>query len=229
MDDRGLRVPGVSRHLADEALAAHEDRAAAGRRHGERGGSADRARRVIEEDALEVLGLAKEGIRDRLWPGTFVSDSTLATVVAEIREALDDDAKQPRFLRTVHGVGYAFCGDARPDVPPPPRASAGPVSYRLLFDDREISLRPGENVLGRVDEGVLWIESAGVSRRHARIRVEDGKAVLEDLGSKNGTFLRGQRLSAPALLSDGDEIALGKVLLTFRILPVDLATRTDQG
>jgi DNA-binding winged helix-turn-helix (wHTH) protein len=185
-------------------------------------------------DLLELLlqrrpnVVAKEGIRDRLWPGTFVSESTLATVVAELRAALDDDARSPRFLRTVHGVGYAFCGDATPEEPPPARASAGSLSYRLLYEDREIALHPGENLLGRVDEGVVWIESHSVSRRHARICLEGGQATIEDLGSKNGTFCRGQRIAAPVRLSDGDEIGLGKVRLTFRVLSADMATRTDR-
>ncbi len=170
----------------------------------------------------------KEGVRDRLWPGTFISESTLATVVSELRAALDDDPHSPRFLRTVHGVGYAFCGEAGPDEPPPAQASAGRLAYRLLFEDREISLRPGENLLGRVDEGVVWIDSPSVSRRHARICVEGGQAMLEDLGSKNGTFLRGRQISAPVPLADGDEIRLGKISLTLRILPVDPTTVTDR-
>ena len=195
-------------------------------------------------ELLEVLlrqrpnVVTKEAIHDRLWPGTFVSGSTLATVVVEIRAALDDDPASPRFLRTVHGVGYAFCGEAAAEEtsPGPARspegaaaAPAGRLSYRLLFDDREISLRPGENLLGRVEDGVLWIESPSVSRRHARIRIEGGQAVLEDLGSKNGTFWRGQRISSPVILSDGDEIRLGKVGLTLRILPADATTLTDQA
>jgi DNA-binding winged helix-turn-helix (wHTH) protein len=182
--------------------------------------------------------VSKESLHDRLWPGTFVSGSTLATVVGEVRAALGDDASTPRFLRTVHGVGYAFCGDAREEETSPVAAgsslagTAGPavrLSYRLLFDDREITLRPGENLLGRVDEGVLWIESPSVSRRHARIRVEGGRATLEDLGSKNGTFWRGQRISAPVVLSDGDEVRLGKIALTLRILPADATTLTDEA
>jgi DNA-binding winged helix-turn-helix (wHTH) protein len=173
--------------------------------------------------------VSKEAIHDRLWPGTFVSGSTLATVVGEIRAALDDDPASPRFLRTVHGVGYAFCGEAKEEGPPPAPVTTRALSFRLLFEDREIALRPGENVLGRVDEGVLWIESPSVSRRHARIRVEGGQATLEDLGSKNGTFWRGQRISVPVVLSDGDEIRLGKVPLTLRILPVDTTTLTDQA
>jgi DNA-binding winged helix-turn-helix (wHTH) protein len=182
--------------------------------------------------------VSKEAIHDRLWPGTFVSGSTLATVVGEVRAALGDDPASPRFLRTVHGVGYAFCGDAREEETSPVAVGSslagtpGPaarLSYRLLFDDREISLRPGENLLGRVEDGVLWIESPSVSRRHARIRVEEGRATLEDLGSKNGTFWRGQRVSAPVVLSDGDEIRLGKISLTVRILPADATTLTDEA
>jgi DNA-binding winged helix-turn-helix (wHTH) protein len=193
-------------------------------------------------DLLELLlqrrpnVVSKEAIHDRLWPGTFVSGSTLATVIGEIRTALDDEPGTPRFLRTVHGVGYAFCGEAREEDPARgtarPRAGAaeptgGRLSYRLLFEDREISLRPGDNVLGRVDDGVLWIDSPGVSRRHARIRVEGGQATLEDLGSKNGTFCRGERVTSSVVLSDGDEIRLGKIGLTVRIVTADATTRTD--
>jgi DNA-binding winged helix-turn-helix (wHTH) protein len=167
----------------------------------------------------------KAVIHDALWPGTFVSESTLATVAGEVRAALDDDARCPRMLRTVHGVGYAFCAEAVDEQPSGPRSPA--LSYRLVFDDREITLRPGENLLGRADEGVVWIDSPSVSRRHARIRVEDGGARLEDLGSKNGTFHRGERIATAVLLSDGDEIRLGKVPMILRILPVDAATLTD--
>lgn len=181
-------------------------------------------------ELLEVLlqnrpnVLSKERLHDRLWPGTFVSGSTLATVVGEIRAALDDDAASPRFLRTVHGVGYAFCGEASEEGSASAAAGTSLVSYRIQYEDREIALRPGENVLGRVDEGVLWIDSPRVSRRHARIRVDGSGATLEDLDSKNGTYCRGERVTAPVRLADGDEIRLGNVTLTLRIRPVDDST-----
>jgi len=76
-----------------------------------------------------------------------------------------------------------------------------------------------------VDEGIAWFESATVSRLHARIFVSDGQATIEDLGSKNGTFLRGKRLTGPVTLTDGDDILLGRVRMTFRVLP-PLSTRT---
>ncbi len=172
--------------------------------------------------------VAKETIHDTLWAGTFVSESTVATVVGELRTALGDEAKTPRFLRTVQGVGYAFCAEAVDERSPALRAGGPALSYRVLFDDREITLHPGENVLGRVDEGTVWIDSPSVSRRHARIQVDGNGAMLEDLGSKNGTYWRGQRVSKPVVLSDGDEIRLGPVSITLRILPADAATLTDQ-
>ena len=57
--------------------------------------------------------LSKAQIRDVLWPGTSVARDGLPRLVTELRQALGDDAQQPRFIRTVHGFGYAFCGEAR--------------------------------------------------------------------------------------------------------------------
>ena len=188
--------------------------------------------------ALELLealltnrprALSKAQLQTRLWPRTFVSESNLTSLVTELRTALGDRARQPQFIRTVYGFGYAFCGEAAevPDAvfPVTPRG----FRLRLFLDDREIALRVGDNILGRLDEGVAWLESPTVSRRHARILVSGGQATLEDLGSKNGTFLRGKRLTSPALLSDGDEILLGHVHMTFRVLPpVSTRTKADR-
>jgi pSer/pThr/pTyr-binding forkhead associated (FHA) protein len=80
-----------------------------------------------------------------------------------------------------------------------------------------------------VEEGVAWIDSPWVSRRHARIVVAGQAASLEDLGSKNGTFLRGKRISEPEPLRHGDEICLGRVPMVFRVFPVARSTRTDVG
>jgi DNA-binding winged helix-turn-helix (wHTH) protein len=190
--------------------------------------------RHLGPKAFELLDLllshrpnvvAKERIRDRLWPGTHVTDSTLATVVAEVRAALEEDPKEPRFLRTVHGVGYAFCGQAL-ETGTRPMATARAMSYRLVFPDREVALHPGENLLGRVDDGAAWIESPTVSRRHARILVEAGQAVLEDLGSKNGTFVGGERISTPTVLAHGDVIRLGRVSMKLHAVRADQSTLT---
>ena len=56
--------------------------------------------------------LSKAVLQQRLWPETFVAEANLSNLVAEIREALGDRARAPLFVRTAHGFGYAFCGDA---------------------------------------------------------------------------------------------------------------------
>ena len=75
----------------------------------------------LEPKAYELLklllerrprALSKAQIRDVVWPGVFVTDTALGVAVNAIRQALGDDARQPRFIRTVHGFGYAFCGEA---------------------------------------------------------------------------------------------------------------------
>jgi len=170
-------------------------------------------------ELLELLlerrpeAVAKDAIHDRLWPKSFVSESSLARLAAEARAALADDARKPRYLRTVFGFGYAFCGEA---VEQRPRVGSG-LACRLTIGTRDIPLSPGENVLGRAERAAVSIPSTKASRRHARIVVEKQRALLEDLASKNGTFLRGQLIEAPRSLADGDEITIGEVVMTFRI------------
>src|SRR4051812_9960825 len=61
--------------------------------------------------------LSKKDLQERLWPDTFVAEANLSNLVAEIREALDDRARAPLFIRTAHGFGYAFCGTAASIAP----------------------------------------------------------------------------------------------------------------
>jgi DNA-binding winged helix-turn-helix (wHTH) protein len=166
--------------------------------------------------------VSKARIHERLWPKTFVTDSTLTKLVAEVRAAIGDDAREPRFIRTVHVFGYAFCGAASDSARGGLKSDVGGCFYRLVGDGRETDLMEGENILGRGPESVIWIDDESVSRRHARIIVSGGQATLEDLGSKNGTFLKESRLESSTPLSDRDEIRLGVVrfkLRVFRGLP----------
>ena len=83
-------------------------------------------------------------------------------------------------------------------------------------------------MLGR-DAGLdLSFDSTTVSRRHARIRIEGGEATIEDLGSKNGTFVNDRRVLSPTPLADADVLRLGSVRLKLRRLadaaPTDTAT-----
>jgi DNA-binding winged helix-turn-helix (wHTH) protein len=172
-------------------------------------------------DLLRVLveqrprAISKADLHQRLWPETFVSDANLASLVAELRQALDDDARAPRFIRTAHRYGYAFCGEATPQQV----AATAPADRSfcwLLSDGRRLPLRNGENVLGRDEDGIQ-IDSPTVSRRHARITIAGETASIEDLGSKNGTFVGGEPVVERTSLVDGDEIRAGSVRFRFRM------------
>jgi DNA-binding winged helix-turn-helix (wHTH) protein len=171
--------------------------------------------------------LSKDVLHDRLWSGVFVSDTNLAGLVAEIRRALGDDARTPRFVRTVQRFGYAFAGtvESARDSSATLKGSPSMGACWLARGTRQIPLAGGENILGR-DENGGPLASNSISRRHARITVDGASAYLEDLGSKNGTFLRGRSVSGRAMLADGDTIKLGAVAFVFRAPARDRSTRT---
>ena len=158
--------------------------------------------------------VSKDEIHEHLWPNVFVSSANLANLVVELRAALGDNARKPRFLRTVSRFGYAFAADPVGAPSGPPR----PFACRLVWGPREIALDASENVIGRDSAAVVWIDDASVSRRHARITLDDKGATIEDLGSKNGTFVRGRRIEKPARLGDRDAIKIGPARLVFRLL-----------
>lgn len=169
--------------------------------------------------------LAKDELLTRVWPGIFVTENNLAAVIAGLRLALGDDPHEPRFIRTAYAFGYAFSGEAveqRSDSSTGDKRSA----WSLILHDREIALQAGENILGRAGSGVVIVGSPAVSRHHARIVVSNGHAVVEDLGSKNGTWLGEVPVEGPTEVRDGDELRLGSVVVTVRARPGLLSTET---
>lgn len=168
----------------------------------------------------------KDEIHERLWPGTFVSDGTLTSLLAEVRSAIGDDAHQPRFVRTVHRVGYAFSGTAEEAHARPVALVKSATAVWLLRGQRRIPLEAGESIIGRDPGAAVHLDDPSVSRRHARILVTGESATLEDLGSKNGTFLDEKRVERPMTLADGSRLRVGTVDLTIRIFAVPDSTET---
>ncbi len=79
-----------------------------------------------------------------------------------------------------------------------------------VYDFKQASI-----VIGRDDSADVLIDNPSVSRRHAEIRLDDEGWVVVDLGSSNGTFLRGTKIDGPQSIGLGDEIGLGKFSLVF--------------
>jgi DNA-binding winged helix-turn-helix (wHTH) protein len=200
-DAKALSSEGHSVHLTPKALQLLE--------------------RLVDEQPRAV---SKHELWNWLWPDTFVGEGSLANLITEIRTALGDDPREPRYIRTVHRFGYAFCAPvhvALPAVVAPPGAA-----MRLVMKEKEVILREGENRIGRARDCQVWIDSSTVSRYHARILVAGDVATIEDLRSKNGTFVSGGRLEGPRQLVDGDPIEVGEIPMHFRVVPPDSTTDT---
>jgi DNA-binding winged helix-turn-helix (wHTH) protein len=171
--------------------------------------------------------LAKADVHERLWPGTFVSDATLTGLVKELRRALDDRDPAAPIVRTSHGVGYAFAASIDRGSAAAPATPQ--IWHWIDVNGRRIRLLEGENVIGRDPAARVWLDVASVSRRHARIVVDDGAALLEDLGSKNRTTLGSTAVVDGVRLSDGDEIHVGPIRLLYRRSRSGMSTETQVG
>jgi hypothetical protein len=154
--------------------------------------------------------VAHDVLYQRLWPDVVVEPGNLHGLVSEIRSALDHAV-----IRTVHRVGYAF-------------AAAGAVEenfrYSILLGTDEIPLRSGENVIGRDPHDAVVIHAPDVSRHHARLIVTGTRVTLEDLGSKNGTFIGTRRVIEPVEVTAGDDILIGTIRM--KLVQVDALAPT---
>jgi DNA-binding winged helix-turn-helix (wHTH) protein len=175
--------------------------------------------------------LTREEIVEKVWPDVAVTDDALRFQVVDLRKALGDQGES--FIQTVRGEGYRWeatvkaaasrrIGSTAADRSIPARAR-----FRLTLETHEVQLVEGDNIIGRDPDGALWIDHPSVSRRHARILIGDGKAKLEDLDSKNGTYVGGKRIQKKVSLSDGDEIRIGPETMVFRALS-SATTRTEK-
>ena len=169
--------------------------------------------------------VSKAELQEQLWPSTFVGETNLATLVAEIRRAVDDSATDSTYVRTVHRFGYRFVA-AVGEVQSSRVGSDGTVRMYLIDGERQFPLLEGAIIIGRAGDATIRIDSGGVSRHHARIVVTGDEARVEDLGSKNGTFVDGKPVIGSCLLGDGNEIRVGPKVLTFRVAATTEATET---
>lgn len=87
--------------------------------------------------------------------------------------------------------------------------------YRLRFHLREVDLQRAITSIGRSEECEIYLEDSLVSRRHARILLKEGVAIIEDLDSRNGVLVNGRRIDGPERLVDGDRLRIGAQDLVF--------------
>jgi DNA-binding winged helix-turn-helix (wHTH) protein len=172
----------------------------------------------LTENAGRVI--PREELLEKLWPDTHVTDASLSQAVASLRDALDDDVREPLYLVTLPRRGYKFVAK----VSEQRAATAG--AHHILYGLQDFILAPGDNVIGRSGDAAVRIRSDDVSRHHARVVISSDHARIEDLGSRNGTIVNGQRIQQPRELNDGDEIVIGGAKLVFQISRATRSTAT---
>lgn len=175
--------------------------------------------------------VAKTELLDRVWAGVFVSESSLARAVTEIRAGIGDAARDATIVRTVHGYGYAFCADVRDDDEPAGIPASGAIESAVICwltsADRDVPLPEGDHIAGRDPAATVRLDSPRVSRRHARFTVRGQTVVVEDLGSKNGTFVNGTRVEGVVALTPGDRIRIGPFASVFRVDVASCSTESE--
>ena len=171
--------------------------------------------------------VTKDEIYARLWPDTFVSEASLQTLVHEIRQALDEGDAAPSWIRTVRGIGYSFDGEVLATGDPVAAPGPEPPAAWLVGEAIRVPLRSGENVLGRGVADVIEIDHPAVSRHHARLIVGQ-IATIEDLGSKNGTWVNNLRVTGPHVLTDRDIVSFGSVRFIFQLARRPMSTESAE-
>jgi DNA-binding winged helix-turn-helix (wHTH) protein len=175
--------------------------------------------------------VTRQELVDEVWATEFISDNTLTHAIAELRNAFGDDARHPEFIETIHRRGYRLIApvsglEGGEERSAPQQA---PTRFKIVSSEGEVLLGEGENLIGRAPDAAVSIDSNKVSRLHARILIDGVTATLEDLGSKNGTFLNGERIEAHVTLSDGDEIRIGRHIARYRFVVLGDRTMTEHS
>ncbi len=172
--------------------------------------------------------MTKEALYRHVWGETIVEEANLSNLVSELRGILGDTRKNRRYLKTFHGYGYAFVAEVSTEEGSESSSTRRSGSlFSLFWRSEEIPLREGRHIVGRGEGAGIFIDSVSVSRSHAAITVTGREAVIEDLGSKNGTYVRGEQIEALTELHDGDEIRIGVVSLSLRAINRGGTTATN--
>ena len=167
--------------------------------------------------------VSHEQLHSALWPGVHVSETSLASLITQLRKALGDRSGDGRLIRTLHRVGYAFIGDA---VLVGDATSTAAPACRLMWRGDAINLPTGTSIIGRDRGCAVQIDAESISRQHARVSVTSSDVSIEDLGSKNGTWVAGERITNRVVLTDGLSFRLGSEVVLIEIGSAARPTKT---
>ena len=167
--------------------------------------------------------VTRTALHENLWPDTFVCDATLSSLIKELRRVLGDHDRSAPILRTVNRVGYALAVAVEREL----STSVVVADRYLVVDGLHLRLRPGVSTIGRDAACDIRLDAPSVSRRHAVILNTGAGDDVEDLGSKNGTCVNGERITDARALRDRDRLSIGAVLATYRAAKDGATTQTS--
>jgi DNA-binding winged helix-turn-helix (wHTH) protein len=153
---------------------------------------------------------------DRAWNSGSVSENTITHCVEELRKSLGETASLPRFVQTIPRRGYRLVGHVRPAASTKANDPVDEAQFLLVAGRLCAFLVEGGNLIGRSADAPICLESVWVSLHHADIAVSGGSAVIEDLGSENGTFMGPRKIDAATPLTHGDVVTIGDLRFEFR-------------
>jgi FHA domain/Domain of unknown function (DUF4388) len=151
------------------------------------------------KDIVGDLGASKQEVADRL--RQLVQVGLVTVIAAEPPPALQEKTDPQLKTKTTASARRTLVGSLTPDAAP----------------DNIYPLLDSEYTLGRAPANAIAIADGSVSSHHARILRTPEGFVLEDLQSRNGTFVNGEQVTDKRLLTDGDLIRLGKIIMTFNV------------
>jgi hypothetical protein len=171
----------------------------------------------LAEHASDVV--PKDVLLRSVWPDTCVTDDVLMRAIFELRRAFGDEVRRPLVIQTIPKRGYRLIAPVVFDIRRTVTTSTTEerMTCTLIWRGGRVTLKEGSYLLSREESLPIRVPFRSVSRRHAQIVVAGGTVTVEDLASKNGTFLRDKRLVAPALLHDGDTLLIGSVRIKIRL------------
>ena len=190
--------------------------------------------RVVEDPLQQQVSLTADDLRllFRLAAGKSFKElvAEIGSPRTELTERLRNLMKLGLITTAVPEEAMAVA-DAKtaPGLKPAPRRRT--LVGSLTPDhapDNVYPLLDAEHTIGRAPANSIPIGDGSVSSNHARIlRTEDG-FVLEDLQSRNGTFVNGEKVTDKRLLVDGDLIRVGKIIMTFNVARESKTTDSTQ-
>lgn len=151
--------------------------------------------------------IPEQELVDCLWPDVVVSGASLKNLVSILRTNLGEPPHGRSYIRNVRGRGYVLDAPITELCDEPPVHSAGYLHYA----GRIIPLHPGSNLVGRDYCCSVRLLHSSVSRRHATIVLATDRVTLEDLGSRNGTFLDGAAVSGVCRLEHDHQLTFGRL------------------